>query len=118
MRADVGTTKLDTFPATPQYISYNNSTYALFVAPTKRIPATFVQAASLVLADLKTINATKANTQKERILYDYTSVAVDPAFGRWGLNTTGPTVFVPAIPATGDVNSSKSLTSSSTTPYK
>jgi hypothetical protein len=118
VRADVGTTKLDTFPATPQYISYNNSTYALFVAPTKRVPATFVQAASLVLADLKTINATKANTQKERILYDYTSVAVDPAFGRWGLNTTGPTVFVPAIPATGDVNSSKSLTSSSTTPYK
>jgi hypothetical protein len=117
VRADVGTTKLDTFPATPQMISYNSSTYALFVAPTKRVPATFAQAASAVLADLKAINASAANTEKEKILY-YDAIAVDPAFGRWGLNSTGPTVFVPALPATSDVDSSKTLTTPSTSPYK
>jgi hypothetical protein len=117
VRSDVGTTKLDTFPKTPQYVSYNSSTYALFVAPTKRAPATFAQAASAVLADLKALNASSANTQKERILY-YDAIAVDPAFGRWGFSTTGSKVFVPAVPASSDVNSSKSLTTPVTTPYK
>lgn len=117
VRSDVGTTKLDTFPSTPQMVTYNNSNYALFVAPTKRVPATFTQAASAVLADLKAINASAANTEKERILY-YDAIAVDPAFGRWGLNGTVSMAFVPAVPATSDVNSSKSLTSPSTTSYK
>jgi hypothetical protein len=118
VRADVGTTKLNTFPATPQYVSDNGATYALFVAATKREATTFTQAANAVLADLRALNASAANTEKEKILSDYSSVAVDPAFGRWGYNSTGPAVFVPALPATGDVNSSKSLATASTTPYK
>jgi hypothetical protein len=118
VRTDVASTALNTFPTTPQYVSYNSATYALFVAPTKRTPATFAQAAGTVLADLKNLNATAANAQKEKILFYYSAVAVDPAFGRWGLNSTGPSVFAPATPAAGDVNSSKSLTSPSATPYK
>jgi hypothetical protein len=72
----------------------------LFVA---RTTTTFAKAESAVLTDLETANATAANTEKESILYYHSVVAVDPSFGRWGLATSGPAVFVPVLPAKGVV---------------
>lgn len=97
-------TPLNTFPTTPEQITYNNSPAALFVAPTSRTPTPFATAESAVLSDLENANASSANTEKENILY-YSAIGIDPAFGRWGLSTSGPTVFAPAVPASGDVGS-------------
>lgn len=120
VRSDTVSTPLNTFPKTPQYISYNNSTYGLFVAPTKRTVTPFTGAERSVLSDLETTNASLANTAKEKILF-YSAISVDPAFGRWGLNTTGPTTFAPGLPAPKDVGTTamiKALTSASTLTYK
>jgi hypothetical protein len=117
VRNDVATTALDAFPKTPQIISYNGGTYALFVAPTKRTPTPFASAQSAVLSDLQTSNASSANQVKAAIL-NRAAIGVDPAFGRWGLNTTGPTVFAPAIPATTDVGSLSTLTAAGAPSYK
>jgi hypothetical protein len=113
-------TPLNTFPTTPQYIDYNNATYALFVAPTKRTVTPLAQAQNAVLTDLETANATRANTEKEKILY-YSAISVDPTYGRWGLNTTGPSLFAPAVPAKADVGTTKTvsaLSSASSSTYK
>ena len=117
VRTDVGTTALNTFPTTPLTISSNGSTFALYVAATKRTATTFTQAQSVVLADLRNLNAASANTVKETILY-HAAISVDPAFGRWGLGSTGPLVFAPATPATTNVTSAASLATHSATPYK
>lgn len=117
VRNDVAATALNTFPKTPQIISYNGGTYALFVAPTKRTPTPFASAQSAVLSDLQTSNASSANNVKQGILFR-AAIAVDPAFGRWGMNTTGPSMFAPALPATTDVGSSSTLTSPGTPSYK
>jgi len=100
VRTATSSTPLNTFPKTPEQITYNNATAALFVAPTKRTPTPFAQAEASVLSDLENLNASAANTEKERILYLYSVVAVDPTFGRWGLSSTaGPSVFAPAAPS-------------------
>jgi hypothetical protein len=120
VRADTLTTPLNAFPTTPQYIDYNNATYALFVAPTKRTVTPLAQAQNVVLSDLETANATRANTEKEKILY-YSAISVDPAYGRWGLNTTGPSLFAPAVPATaivGTIKTVSALSSASSSTYK
>jgi hypothetical protein len=120
VRSDTSSTPLNTFPTTPQYVSYNSGTYALFVAPTKRTVTPFAKAETAVLSDLETANATTANTEKEKILY-YSAVAVDPAFGRWGLNNTGPSVFAPATPTSADVGTKsmvKALSTASSATYK
>lgn len=117
VRADVGTTPLDTFPATPLYIEDNGTEYALYVTATKRTPTPFATAESVVLGDVKNQNADSANVVKEQILYD-AAVAVDPAFGRWGANKSGPTVFLPAVPAARNVASASTLTAASATSYK
>jgi len=117
VRNDVATTALDHFPKTPQIINYNGSTYALYVAPTKRSTTPFTSAQGAVLSDIQTSNANSANTVKQDILYQ-AAIAVDPAFGRWGLNTTGPSVFAPATPSTGDVGSVSALTAASAPSYK
>ncbi len=98
-------TPLNTFSKTPEQITYNNATDDLFVAPTKRTPTTFAQAEASVLSDLENANASAANTEKERILYYYSVVAIDPAFGRWGLSSSGPSVFAPAAPSSTIVGS-------------
>ncbi len=98
-------TPLNTFPKTPEQITYNNAPAVLFVAPTKRTPTPFAQAEAAVLSVLENANATAANTEKERILYYYSAVAVDPAFGRWGLGSSGPSVFAPAAPPSALVGS-------------
>lgn len=117
VRADVTSLALDTFPTTPQYISYNNGTYALYVAVTKRSVTPFNGAAPLVLSDLRSRNASSANTLKNSLLYA-AAVHVDPAYGRWGLNTTGPQVFVPATPAPSDVTGPTKLAASGSSTYK
>jgi hypothetical protein len=103
VRTATASTPLNTFPTMPEQITYDNETAALFVAPTSRKPTPFAQAESAVLSDLETANATAANTEKERILYYYSSVAIDPSFGRWGLGSNGPNVFAPALPSKGYV---------------
>jgi hypothetical protein len=113
VRSDVSTTALNTFPTTPLYINDNGATDALFVATTKRTVTPYAQAETAVLADLQNQNASAANSVEETILYR-AAIEVDPAFGRWGLNTTGPSVFVSNLPAKVDVNRVKSLTTSAT----
>ena len=98
VRTDTLSTALNSFPTTPQQITYNNATADLFVAPTSRTTTPFAQAESAVLSDLENANASAANTEKESILYYYSVVAIDPSFGRWGLGTSGPNVFAPALP--------------------
>lgn len=120
VRADVGTTKLGSFSSTPQYISESGSEYALFVAPTKETVTPFESAASAVLSDIQSLNAAGASSQEENILYA-TAVGVNPAFGRWGVDSSssGPSVFVPALPSSSDVlDTSANLTTASTSTYK
>jgi hypothetical protein len=117
VRADVTSSKFDTFPATPQIISYNGATYALYVAVTKRTITPFAKAASLVLSDLRSLNASSANTLKNSLLFS-AAVHVDPAFGRWGLNTTGPQVFAPATPTKREVTGPTKLSASGSSTYK
>jgi hypothetical protein len=117
VRLDIASTKLNTFSATPQNISYNGGTYAFFVAPTKRTTTTFKDAATSVLADVRSLNANSANTVKQDILYQ-AAIAVDPTFGRWGLAASGPTVFAPATPAAADVASAAVLSSATIATYK
>jgi len=117
VRADVGSTPLNTFPTSPLSVSANGATYALYVAPTQRTTTPFAQAQAAVLADLQHLNATSASTVKENILYR-AAVEVDPAFGRWGLSTSGPSVFAMATPPSAQVNSPGVLSRPSTSSYK
>ena len=117
VRTDTATTRLNTFATSPQYIRYHNGTYALFVAPTKRTTTPFAQSETAVLRDLQTTNANSAGTVKQEILYA-AAVNVDPTFGRWGLTSSGPSVFAPATPAVSDVTSLRALTSAAPTSYQ
>jgi hypothetical protein len=120
VRADVGTTKLGSFSSTPQYISESGSEYALFVAPTKETVTPFASAASAVLTDIQSLNSTAASSEEESIL-TATAVGVNPAFGRWGVDSSssGPSVFVPALPSASNVlDTSANLTTASTSTYK
>ena len=117
VRADVGRAPLRRFPATPQTVSLNGAPYALYVAVNERVATPFARALGAVLVDVRTINANSANTVKQNLLYR-AAVAIDPAFGRWGLARTGPMVFAPATPATTDVAAPSTLSAPSTTPFK
>jgi hypothetical protein len=120
VRADVGTTKLGAFSATPQYISDNGTEMALFVAPTKETVTPLSQAVSAVVSDIQSLNSTAASSEEESILYA-TAVGVNPVFGRWGVSSSssGPSVFVPALPSPTDaLDSSANLTTASTSKYK
>ncbi len=108
VRNDVAKGTLDAFPSSPQYISYGGQTYAFYVALTKRTPTPFASAEPAVLNDLKNLNATAAASVKNTLLYE-AAVHVDPAFGRWGLASAGPTVFSPATPAASEVTGTSSL---------
>ncbi len=108
VRNDVANGTLDAFPSTPQYINYGGQTYAFYVALTKRTPTPFTSAAPAVLNDLKNLNATAAASVKNTLLYE-AAVHVDPAFGRWGLASGGPTVFSPATPSASDVTGTSTL---------
>jgi hypothetical protein len=109
---------LNTFPTTPEAVKEGNGeTYALYVAVTKRSANTFSVAAATVLADLKALNASSANTLKDHLLFA-AAVHVDPAFGRWGLNAAGPEVFAPATPTKSDVIGTKKLNATGSSTYK
>jgi hypothetical protein len=114
VRADVASGTFDAFPTTPQYIDYNDSEYALFVATTKRTATPYAQSAEAVLSDLQNLNAQNASKVKNSLLYA-AAVHVDPSFGQWGLNTTGPEVFAPTVPAKINITGTKTLTSGSST---
>ena len=90
-------------PDDPREITYDNAEAALFVAPTKRTATPFAKAETAVLSDLENANATAANLEKEQHPATTRSIAIDPAFGRWGLGTSGPAVFAPATPSSGVV---------------
>ena len=117
VRADVGSTKMNTFPTTPPLANQNGTVYGLYLAATERTTTPFSQAAALVLADVRTLNANSANTVKNTLL-GRAAVAIDPAFGRWGLSTTGLSVFAPALPSSSDVAGSSTLTAPSALPYQ
>ena len=120
VRADTVSTALNTFPTTPQYVRLQQRDLALFVAPTKRTVTPFATAEEVVASDIESANASAANTEKEKILY-YSAISVDPAYGRWGLNTTGPTLFAPALPAKANVGNATAvaaLSSASSSTYK
>jgi len=117
IRTDLGTSSLGHFTTSPLQISYGSGVYDLFIAATKRVATPFSQAASLVVSDIQKLNATAANQVKANILYT-AAVDIDPAYGRWGLSTSGPVVFAPALPATSGPASTSQLTSAATTPYQ
>ncbi len=111
IRSYVVSTALNTFNTTPQYYNNNGTEEALFVAPTQRTVTPFAQAESAVLADVQNQNASAANTVEEDIL-NRAAIDVDPAFGQWARESTGPTVLAPTLPAKVDVTGNKSLTTS------
>jgi hypothetical protein len=117
VRTDVTGTGLNTFPKNYQVINYNGGQYALFVAPTKVTVTPFANAASAVLSDIQTLNATNAKTQQENILY-HSAVSINPAFGQWGPGTSGPSVFAAALPNAADVNAAKILRTATAATYK
>lgn len=108
VRNDVAGGTLDAFPTTPQYIDYGGQTYAFYVALTKRTVTPFASAAPAVLNDLKNLNATAAASVKNTLLYE-AAVHVDPAFGRWGVTSSGPSVAAPTTPSGTDVGGASSL---------
>ena len=117
VRADAGTTPLNTFPKQYQVINYNGGQYALYVAVTKRTPTPFSSAASAVLSDIQALNATNARSEQQRILF-YAAVSINPAFGQWGLASNGPSVFATSKPAASDVSAAALLTTPRPTSYK
>jgi parvulin-like peptidyl-prolyl cis-trans isomerase-like protein len=114
VRADVAGATFDSFPATPQYTDQNGVEYALFVAVTKESATPFAKAASTVLSDLQNLNAEAADRVKNSLL-EHAAVHVDPSFGQWGLNTTGPQVFAPSVPSTTNVSGAGTLTAGAST---
>jgi hypothetical protein len=117
VRSDVASLALNTFATTPNYIDDQGTTYALYVAVTKRTTTPFSVAEPTVLTDLQNLNASSANQEKNRLLYN-AAVHVDPAFGQWGLNTTGPEVFAPSIPTKSDVTGTKKLNATGSATYQ
>lgn len=117
VRNDIGTTPVGHFPSTPLSISYNGGTDALFVAATSKAPSTLAQAQGAVITDIQASNATAANSVKSSILYA-AAVALDPAYGRWGLGASGPSIFAPGLPAESGPAATSQLTTAATTPYQ
>ncbi len=117
VRQDVGTAALGEFSDSPTVISNNGTNYFLFVAATQRTVTPFATASSQVYSDIQSVNAAGANVVKDKILYD-AAVAVDPAFGRWGLSSSGAGVFAPATPVTTDVLGATVLAGTSGATYK
>ncbi|MFY9783412.1 MAG: hypothetical protein WAK12_07755 [Acidimicrobiales bacterium] len=116
VRSDVVSLALDTFSTSPSEINFDGSEAALFVAVTKRTVTPFAKAESAVLNDLRSLNASSVSAVKNDLLYR-AAVHVDPAFGQWGVSSSGPSVLVPLKPAKSDVNETKPLTAASAT-YK
>ncbi|HEY5304310.1 MAG TPA: hypothetical protein VIJ86_09670 [Acidimicrobiales bacterium] len=117
VRSDVATTALNHFPTTPLSISYNNATYALFVAPTKETVSPFATAEPVVINDIQASNATGANQVKANLLYA-AAVVVNPSYGNWGIASSGPAIFAPGLPGDTGPTSKANLTTVATQPYQ
>lgn len=119
VRNDIGTTAVGHFSTTaiPYTPTQGGPTYGLFVTAISKTPASFATAQGTVISDIQSLNATTANSVKSNILYA-AAVTIDPAFGRWGLSTSGPSVFAPALPAQTGPATSTQLTTASATPYQ
>jgi hypothetical protein len=119
VRTDIGTAKVGHFPTTP--ISYTPTqggpTYGLFVAATSKIRTPFAKAQSEVISNIQSANSTAANSVKAGILYA-AAVDIDPAYGRWGLSSSGPGVFVPGLPGESGPSSTSHLSTASSLPYQ
>jgi len=119
VRSDIGTAKVGHFPTTP--LSYTpqqgGSTYGLFVAATSETRTPFAKAQSVVISDIQSANSTTANNVKAGILYA-AAVDIDPAYGRWGLSSSGPGVFVPGLPAGSGPSSTSHLSTAPLLPYQ
>jgi hypothetical protein len=114
VRGDVAGATFGSFPTTPQYTDEDGVEYALFVGVTKESRTPYTEAASTVLSDLQNLNAENADKVKESLLYS-AAVHIDPSFGRWGLNTTGPQVFAPGMPSTKNVAGAATLAAGAST---
>ena len=80
----------------------------------------FASAASAVLSDIQSLNSTYASSEERNPLGDR-AIGVNPAFGRWGVDSSSstPSVFVPALPSSSDVlDTAANLTTASTSNYK
>lgn len=117
VRTDTATTPLHHFQSAPSYITYNGGTDALFIAPTSRTVTPFATAGSLVLTDVQTHNASSASTVREKILY-YADITVDLSLGRWGLASSGPALFAPAVPLNAGVDKGTMLSTVSASTYQ
>ncbi len=119
VRSDVGTTAVGHFPTTalPYTPTAGGPTYGLYVAATSKTPTPLATAQGTVISDIQTLNATAANSVKSGILAN-AAVTIDPAFGRWGVSTSGPSVFAPALPAETGPATATQLTTASSTPYQ
>jgi hypothetical protein len=119
VRNDIGAAAVGHFPTTsiPYTPTQGGATYGLFVAAISKTPVPFAKAEGIVISDIQTLNATAANSVKSGILYA-AAVTIDPAFGRWGLSSSGPSVFAPALPAESGPATSTQLTTASSTPYQ
>src|ERR1700731_2916485 len=109
VRTDVGTTAVGHFTTTPRAYTSNGVQYALYFAATKKTVTPLAQAQGVVISDIQTNNATGANNVKANILYQ-AAVAVDPQYGRWGLSSSGPSIFVPALPTESGPDSTTNWT--------
>jgi hypothetical protein len=116
IRSLVSGLALNTFPTSPASTTYNNSTYALYVAVTKRTTTPYATAAATVLGDVQKLNTSSAGTITSTLMYNAV-VAIDPSLGRWGLGSSGPQVFAPAVPGQLNATLKQLLTTASTTPY-
>jgi hypothetical protein len=115
VRSDVAGESLNHFSTTPKYVTVSGSTFALYVAVTKRTTTPFASAESAVLSDVQSLNASTASTVKNMLLYR-DAVAIAPSVGRWGLSSSGPAVYAPAKPTISSAVATL-LTTAATTPY-
>ena len=119
VRSDIGSAAVGHFPTTP--IPYTptqgGATYGLFVAATSKSASNFAQAEAAVLSDVQAADSSSANTVKASILYA-AAVAIDPAYGRWGLGARGPSIFVPNLPGEAGPATVGQMTAVATSPYQ
>lgn len=117
IRSDIGTATTGHFPTSPVQSDYNGTTYDLYVAVTSRSTTPFTQAQSAVVAAIQSANASNASVVTAGLLYQ-AAVVIDPTYGRWGLSSSGPSVFAPSVPADSGSATTSQLTTAATTSYQ
>ena len=72
------------YPATPRTEQNSSGVFDVYVAATKRTASSLTAAASLVVSDIRSRNATLASIAQGAIL-QAANVAIDPAFAKWSI---------------------------------